>query len=135
MYWNVTKCIITFFIFYLNGGNKLPYLSDNMMNKVGLVSNISDWIVFFSHVGTLEKYTEGKWRPVLPEDQLKLNKHDGQVWMALLNLMLKPDCQRKYDFNSFNKAQLLKVRLYIAGAISLLAEPFYCSCSVLNGYI
>uniref|UniRef100_A0A672MM96 Zinc finger MYND domain-containing protein 10 n=1 Tax=Sinocyclocheilus grahami TaxID=75366 RepID=A0A672MM96_SINGR len=48
---------------------------------------------FFSRVGrTLEKYTEGKWRTVLPGDQLKLN------------------CQKKYDFNSFNKTQLLKVR-------------------------
>ncbi|XP_058646326.1 zinc finger MYND domain-containing protein 10 isoform X2 [Onychostoma macrolepis] len=60
--------------------------------------------------GTLEKYTEGKWRTVPPEDQLKLSKHDGQVWMALLNLLLKPDCQRKYDFNSFNKTQLLKIQ-------------------------
>jgi len=91
--------------------------------KVELVGTVFDSIVFFFHVGTLEKYTEGRWRPVLPEDQLKLNKHDGQVWMALLNLILKPDCQRKYNFNSFNKGQLLKVRLYIVGEISLLAEP------------
>ncbi|TRY95184.1 hypothetical protein DNTS_032480 [Danionella cerebrum] len=60
--------------------------------------------------GPLEKYIEGRWRRIQPEDQLKLSKHDGQLWMALLNLMLKPDCQRKYDFNSFNKSQLLKVR-------------------------
>lgn len=65
--------------------------------------------LWFRSIGK-EKYTEGKWRPVLPEDQLKLNKHDGQVWIALLNLVLKPDCQRKYDFNNFNKSQLLKVR-------------------------
>lgn len=87
---------------------KSKALSD--LAKVGLVSNIFDYIDFFSCVGTLEKYTEGKWRTVPPEDQLKLSKHDGQVWMALLNLLLKPDCQRKYDFNSFNKTQLLKVR-------------------------
>ncbi|XP_051983508.1 zinc finger MYND domain-containing protein 10 isoform X1 [Xyrauchen texanus] len=67
--------------------------------------------------GKLEKYTEGKWRPILPEDQLKLNKHDGQVWIALLNLILKPDCQRKYDFNSFNKNQLLKLCGYLTEAV------------------
>ncbi|XP_059407831.1 zinc finger MYND domain-containing protein 10 isoform X2 [Carassius carassius] len=67
--------------------------------------------------GTLQKYTEGKWRTVLPEDQLKLSKHDGQVWMALLNLLLKPDCQRKYDFNSFNKTQLLKLRGFLTDVV------------------
>ncbi|KAI2668585.1 Zinc finger MYND domain-containing protein 10 [Labeo rohita] len=67
--------------------------------------------------GTLEKYIEGRWRTVLPEDQLKLSKHDGQVWMALLNLLLKPDCQRKYDFNSFNKSQLLKLRGFLTEVV------------------
>ncbi|XP_042569845.1 zinc finger MYND domain-containing protein 10 [Cyprinus carpio] len=67
--------------------------------------------------GALEKYTEGKWRTVLPEDQLKLSKHDGQVWMALLNLLLKPDCQRKYDFNNFNKTQLLKLRGFLTDVV------------------
>uniref|UniRef100_A0A672NZQ9 Zinc finger MYND domain-containing protein 10 n=1 Tax=Sinocyclocheilus grahami TaxID=75366 RepID=A0A672NZQ9_SINGR len=67
--------------------------------------------------GTLEKYTEGKWRTVRPEDQLKLSKHDGQVWMTLLNLLLKPDCQRKYDFNSFNKTQLLKLRGFLTDVV------------------
>lgn len=67
--------------------------------------------------GALEKYTEGKWRTVLPEDQLKLSKHDGQVWMALLNLLLKPDCQRKYDFNNFNKTQLLKLRGFLTDIV------------------
>ncbi|XP_016360216.1 zinc finger MYND domain-containing protein 10 [Sinocyclocheilus anshuiensis] len=67
--------------------------------------------------GTLEKYTEGKWRTVRLEDQLKLSKHDGQVWMALLNLLLKPDCQRKYDFNSFNKTQLLKLRGFLTDVV------------------
>ncbi|XP_055061364.2 zinc finger MYND domain-containing protein 10 [Misgurnus anguillicaudatus] len=67
--------------------------------------------------GKKEKYTEGKWSPVLPEDHLKLSKHDGQVWIALLNLILKPDCQKKYDFNTFNKNQLLKLRGHLTDAV------------------
>uniref|UniRef100_A0A8B9LIU2 Zinc finger MYND-type containing 10 n=1 Tax=Astyanax mexicanus TaxID=7994 RepID=A0A8B9LIU2_ASTMX len=59
--------------------------------------------------GKLEKYEEGKWRNIPAEDQLKMTKLDGQVWISLLNLLLKPDCQRKYDFNNFNKSQLLKL--------------------------
>lgn len=37
-------------------------------------------------------------------------KLDGQVWIALFYLVLKEDCQRKYDFNNFNKNQRLKVQ-------------------------
>ncbi|XP_066553620.1 zinc finger MYND domain-containing protein 10 isoform X2 [Amia ocellicauda] len=59
--------------------------------------------------GQLEKYVDGKWLQIPREDQLKMTKLDGQVWIALLNLLLRPDCQKKYDFNSFNKSQLLKI--------------------------
>lgn len=38
-----------------------------------------------------------------------MTKLDGQVWLALLNLLLSPECQRKYRFDGFNKSQLLKV--------------------------
>lgn len=61
-------------------------------------------------VDNLQKYENGKWRDIPAEDRLKLTKMDAQVWISLLNLLLKPDCQRKYDFNNFNKNQLLKVQ-------------------------
>uniref|UniRef100_A0AAY4E406 Zinc finger MYND domain-containing protein 10 n=1 Tax=Denticeps clupeoides TaxID=299321 RepID=A0AAY4E406_9TELE len=61
----------------------------------------------------LEKYMDGKWREVPPEDQLKMSKQDGQVWITLLNLLLRPECQGKYDFNNFNKNQLLKLRGFL----------------------
>lgn len=62
-----------------------------------------------SSVGELQKHVDGKWQKVPAEDHLKMTKLDGQVWITLYNLLLKEDCQRKYDFNSFNKNQLLKV--------------------------
>ncbi|XP_072328253.1 zinc finger MYND domain-containing protein 10 isoform X2 [Scyliorhinus torazame] len=59
--------------------------------------------------GELQKYADGKWYTVPIEDRLKITKLDGQVWIALYNLVLKPNCQQRYDFNNFNKNQLLKV--------------------------
>lgn len=59
--------------------------------------------------GEVEKYINGRWQKIPVEDRLKITKLDGQVWISLYNLLLKEDCQRKYDFNSFNKNQLLKV--------------------------
>ncbi|XP_018593166.1 zinc finger MYND domain-containing protein 10 isoform X1 [Scleropages formosus] len=59
--------------------------------------------------GQQEKYIDGRWHQIPKEDQLKMTKLDGQVWIALHNLLLRPECQMKYDFNNFNKSQLLKI--------------------------
>ncbi|XP_045885328.1 zinc finger MYND domain-containing protein 10 isoform X1 [Micropterus dolomieu] len=63
--------------------------------------------------GEVEKYINGRWQKIPVEDHLKMTKLDGQVWISLYNLLLKEDCQRKYDFNSFNKNQLLKLRGFL----------------------
>nr|XP_005987147.2 PREDICTED: zinc finger MYND domain-containing protein 10 [Latimeria chalumnae] len=63
--------------------------------------------------GQLEKYTDGKWYPVAPQDHLKMTKLDGQVWIALYNLLLRQECQQKYDFNNYNKNQLLKLQGFL----------------------
>ncbi|XP_023676833.2 zinc finger MYND domain-containing protein 10 isoform X1 [Paramormyrops kingsleyae] len=70
----------------------------------------------WSHInkaGQMEKYIDGRWCPIPREDQLKMTKLDGQVWIALCNLLLRLECQRKYDFNSFNKSQLLRLRGFL----------------------
>ncbi|NWU63440.1 ZMY10 protein, partial [Pterocles burchelli] len=63
--------------------------------------------------GKLKKFENGAWHVVPPEDQVKMTKLDGQVWLALLNLLLSPECQRKYHFDGFNKSQLLKLRAFL----------------------
>ncbi|KFO85678.1 Zinc finger MYND domain-containing protein 10, partial [Buceros rhinoceros silvestris] len=63
--------------------------------------------------GKLKKFENGTWHVVPPEDQMKMTKLDGQVWLALLNLLLSPECQRKYHFDGFNKSQLLKLRAFL----------------------
>ncbi|XP_048812956.1 zinc finger MYND domain-containing protein 10 isoform X3 [Lagopus muta] len=59
--------------------------------------------------GKFKKFENGTWHVVPPEDQMKMTKLDGQVWLTLLNLLLSPECQHKYHFDGFNKSQLLKV--------------------------
>ncbi|XP_067855055.1 zinc finger MYND domain-containing protein 10 [Heptranchias perlo] len=63
--------------------------------------------------GELQKYADGMWYTVPFEDRLKITKLDGQVWIALFNLVLKPGCQQNYDFNNFNKNQLLKLQGFL----------------------
>nr|XP_042896170.1 zinc finger MYND domain-containing protein 10 [Parasteatoda tepidariorum] len=57
-----------------------------------------------------EKYYEGKWTKCNQEDLMKLNKAEGQVWIALIQLLLNPECQKKYDMTGYKKDQLLKLR-------------------------
>ncbi|GCB73559.1 hypothetical protein scyTo_0002638 [Scyliorhinus torazame] len=68
-------------------------------------------------LGELQKYADGKWYTVPIEDRLKITKLDGQVWIALYNLVLKPNCQQRYDFNNFNKNQLLKLRSFLTEVV------------------
>ncbi|XP_077182064.1 zinc finger MYND domain-containing protein 10 isoform X2 [Paroedura picta] len=58
--------------------------------------------------GKLKKYENGGWYVVPHEDRMKMTKLEGQVWIALYNLLLNAECQRKYNFDNFNKSQLLK---------------------------
>ncbi|XP_069824774.1 zinc finger MYND domain-containing protein 10 isoform X2 [Dendropsophus ebraccatus] len=63
--------------------------------------------------GQLQKYESGRWLSVPAEDQQKMTKLDGQVWISLYNLLLRPDCQQKYNLNNFTRGQLLKLRSYL----------------------
>uniref|UniRef100_A0A8C2Y7I3 Zinc finger MYND domain-containing protein 10 n=1 Tax=Coturnix japonica TaxID=93934 RepID=A0A8C2Y7I3_COTJA len=67
--------------------------------------------------GKLKKFDNGAWHVVPPEDQMKMTKLDGQVWLALLNLLLSPECQQKYHFDGFNKSQLLKLRAFLTDVL------------------
>ncbi|NWS78122.1 ZMY10 protein, partial [Crotophaga sulcirostris] len=67
--------------------------------------------------GKLKKFENGTWHVVPPEDRVKMTKLDGQVWIALLNLLLSPECRRKYHFDGFNKSQLLKLRVFLTDVL------------------
>ncbi|KAH8948594.1 hypothetical protein BDL97_11G102200 [Sphagnum fallax] len=57
----------------------------------------------------MEKYVEGKWTQVQPQDRFKLNKPDAQLWLALYNLIVDTRCRIKYTYDSFRRDQVLKV--------------------------
>lgn len=59
--------------------------------------------------GKLQQFEGGRWQTVAPSEQQKLSKLDGQVWIALYNLLLSPEARARYCLTSFVKGQLLKV--------------------------
>ncbi|KAB1264700.1 Zinc finger MYND domain-containing protein 10 [Camelus dromedarius] len=56
----------------------------------------------------LQQFESGHWQTVVPSEQQKLSKLDGQVWIALYNLLLSPEARARYCLTSFAKGQLLK---------------------------
>eukprot|EP00050_Salpingoeca_kvevrii_P022724 m.131177 g.131177 ORF g.131177 m.131177 type:complete len:454 (+) comp9806_c0_seq5:884-2245(+) len=60
--------------------------------------------------GEVSKYIDGKWVDVPQRDRFVLTKTEAQVWLALYNLLMEPECRRKYEFNSYNKSEILKLR-------------------------
>eukprot|EP00111_Clytia_hemisphaerica_P000373 TCONS_00001010-protein len=63
--------------------------------------------------GEVEIFTDNKW-VIVPKDETHLlPKIEGQVWLTLYQLLLHPEAQRKYEYNSHRKTQLLKLRRYL----------------------
>ncbi|XP_060241301.1 zinc finger MYND domain-containing protein 10 isoform X3 [Meriones unguiculatus] len=67
--------------------------------------------------GKLQQFESGRWQTVPPSEQQKLNKLDGQVWIALYNLLLSPEAQDRYCLTSFAKGQLLKLQSFLTDTL------------------
>lgn len=53
----------------------------------------------------LENFIDGKWQPVPQADRVKLTQLDGQVWLALANVLLEPACRAAYEIDDFRCVQ------------------------------
>nr|KAF6476974.1 zinc finger MYND-type containing 10 [Rousettus aegyptiacus] len=67
--------------------------------------------------GKLQQFEGGCWQTVAPSEQQKLSKLDGQVWIALYNLLLSPEARARYCLTSFAKGQLLKLRAFLTDTL------------------
>ncbi|XP_003476744.1 zinc finger MYND domain-containing protein 10 isoform X1 [Cavia porcellus] len=63
--------------------------------------------------GKLQQFESGHWQAVTPSEQQKLSKLEGQVWIALYNLLLSPAARSQYYLTSFAKGQLLKLQAFL----------------------
>ncbi|XP_072025986.1 zinc finger MYND domain-containing protein 10-like [Amphiura filiformis] len=73
------------------------------------------WTVFKD--GKLDKFIDNKWQSVPVEERLKLTRIEGQVWIALFNLLMGSTTQEKYEFNTYNKNQIIKLRAHLSEVI------------------
>ncbi|CAF3421211.1 unnamed protein product [Rotaria sp. Silwood1] len=67
--------------------------------------------------GTLMRHIEGKWQTISIEDRYIIPKIEGQVWLALYQLLLSPHCLQKYEYTDYNKNRITKLRAHLNEAI------------------
>uniref|UniRef100_A0A8I6A1M9 Zinc finger MYND domain-containing protein 10 n=1 Tax=Rattus norvegicus TaxID=10116 RepID=A0A8I6A1M9_RAT len=67
--------------------------------------------------GKLQHFESGRWQTVAPSEHQKLNKLDGQVWIALYNLLLSPEARTRYCLTNFAKGQLLKLQAFLTDTL------------------
>lgn len=60
--------------------------------------------------GVLCKFIDGKWVDTEGAESMKLTKIEGQVWLALYNLLMDMELSKRYNFNSYSKDMVLKLR-------------------------
>ena len=63
--------------------------------------------------GETEKFEDQRWVIVPPKELNRVPKIEAQVWLTIYNMFLSQDTNRKYEINSFRKANLLRLRKYM----------------------
>lgn len=52
---------------------------------------------------------DGKWEILDENNQDRISRIEGQVWIGLRELLLNPKCATYYDITEFRMSQLVKV--------------------------
>ena len=62
--------------------------------------------------GRRQIFNDNKWIDVAADEHNLITKLEGQVWLTLYQLLMHPEAQRKYEYNSYRKSEILKLRKY-----------------------
>lgn len=84
---------------------------DVIVSLVPLVDS-PPW-TFRTEKGEWRKFIDHKWKNVPLDDLLQITKTEAQLWIAFYYLLCSPCCRERYEFNSFRKGQLLRLRKYL----------------------
>ncbi|GLI58538.1 hypothetical protein VaNZ11_000280 [Volvox africanus] len=61
----------------------------------------------------LEKWGGNGWVAVPPADRLKITQTDGQVWLAVTNLLVEPRSRAKYGMDEFRRERILGLKRHL----------------------
>lgn len=59
--------------------------------------------------GKVEKYSDGKWNEVAPDEFHRLTKTEAQVWLLINSLLLDGECRRRYEWTEQRKQNAMRL--------------------------
>lgn len=86
--------------------------NDTLMACVVLIED-RPWLRKSPTTAEREKFEDGQWVQVNASEMSKMPKIEGQVWLAIYNLFLSPECASKYEITDYRKNMILRLRKYI----------------------
>ena len=105
LYYTDTPCLL------VNMMQRKPWIRRNEKGRNKIYFSTFFQELCMMSTGDTERYGD-RWVPVETSERLKISKVEGQVWLALYQLLLSEPCQQKYEFTDHNKSTLLKVWHY-----------------------
>ncbi|KNE54250.1 hypothetical protein AMAG_00242 [Allomyces macrogynus ATCC 38327] len=73
----------------------------------------------------VERFEDGRWVARTGEDVLLVAKPEAHAWMAVANLVLDPEVQRRYEMTEHRRATLIKLTAHFERNTTLLTQlPF-----------
>lgn len=66
-------------------------------------------VELIDYQGNREKFENNKWVIVEKNDYSRLVKLEANVWIAVYNLFMEPECRKKYELTEFRKSNMLRV--------------------------
>jgi zinc finger MYND domain-containing protein 10 len=63
--------------------------------------------------GNQEKFEDNKWTLMKQQDQGRISKQEGQIWLTIYNLFMTQASNQKYELTTFRKANLLRLKKFM----------------------
>ncbi len=60
-----------------------------------------------------------EWQEIKTEDVEMIGKVEGQIWLALYNLMCEPECRKKYEYDQRRQEIVLGVCIFFVCLVYL----------------
>eukprot|EP00474_Spongospora_subterranea_P004847 CRZ05305.1 hypothetical protein [Spongospora subterranea] len=91
-------------------------LVTRMLNRqdilLSLVTVLDSGVFNRREEGKVEKFSDQEWRPVQGNDQFKLTRLEGNIWIAIYNFTMSPTCRQKFELDEYRLETLLKLKRF-----------------------
>jgi len=105
------------------------YITDLPLSVMTRLLNTKDMITALSYLiesvpwirrtssNKILRWEGSNWKEINKNDISKLCQVEAQIWIALYNLMVEPECRRKYAYTNHTREVILRLRPYVTSQL------------------